>query len=138
MIAEIKLGNLKLYNLRLIFGYLRRHLFKYEIWGLVAIIGIFLISTHWKKILPREFPEAFAGLLVTLFSGLAILFSFYIGGFRSMDFYAWLTRGAPRASLPTVVLFFTFAILVTGIYEKNRSSREVEYEDFRIYLPNQE
>lgn len=128
MMAQIKLGNFKLYNLRLIFGYLRRHIFKIEIWGLVAIVGVFLISTHWKKILPREFPEAFAGLLVTLFTGLAILFTFYTGGFRSIDFYAWLTRGAPRASLPTAVLFFTIAILVIGAYEKNGSLREIEHE----------
>lgn len=112
-IARILQGDLNLYDIRLLFGYLRRHIFDVETWGLLFPTTILLFVFFWKKIWNKRKPVyIYIGTMI-LTTGLLTLALAYLRSFVVSDFYALLQRGFPRYFFTTATLIGVFAILLT-------------------------
>ena len=112
-LASITEGDLNLTELRLIFGYLRRYIFRLDIWGLIFPVGILLFILNWRSFSRSRSPDLIAGLFMFSATGLLTLMLFYLRSFVVDDFLALLERGFPRGFLQTAFLFAITVFLST-------------------------
>lgn len=113
-IDSISQGELNLESLRLIFGYFRRYAFDLPTWGLLFPASALLLLSRWRSLRRRENPQAFAGMLAIVGTGLVTVILFYVGSFGSSDLFGWLVRSFPRAFFPTAILIGVVSVLVAG------------------------
>jgi hypothetical protein len=113
-ISSIGQGELNLVELRLILGYFRRYAFHIPTWGVLFPACALLLLSRWRSLRRRELPQAFAGILAIVGTGLVTFILFYVGSFISPDLFGWLVRSFPRAFFPTAILIAVVAILVAG------------------------
>jgi len=121
-LARILQGDLNLYDIRLLFGYLRRHIFEVKTWGLLFPTTILLLLIFWRKIWNKKKPQYFHILAMIFTTGLLTLALSYLRSFVISDFYALLQRGFPRYFLTTAILIGVFAILLTVKQPELRSA----------------
>lgn len=121
-VVSITAGDLNLTELRLIFGYFRRHIFRLDIWGLIFPVGILLFILNWRSFSRARSPDIIAGFFMLAATGLLTLMLFYLRSFVIDDFLALLQRGFPRGFLPTA---FFFAI---SVFLSSRGSIDVDVD----------
>jgi hypothetical protein len=111
MLADIKVGDYNLVELRLIFGYVRRYLFEVNTWGMLFSAGGVILLLGVVKLRDSLVPESFT--LLVLFAGTGALTCalFYLRSFVTSDFLAWLIRGFPRGFLSSAIFFATAIVL---------------------------
>lgn len=104
-------GDLGLYSLRLIFGYMRRYMFRTELWGAFfpAVIALGLVGI--RRIVRDRRTSSQISLGMSALTGLVAVLLFYIGSFGHGDYLGWLTRSFPRALLPAALLFWYWIIM---------------------------
>ena len=111
---DIRMGQVDLYPLRLILGFLRRQMFDPAIWGLLFPACIVLGLLSWRRFVQRSEPVVLTIVLVGISIGAVTILLYFGISFVAPDFLAWMRQSFARAFLPSALCAWIVAVLVTG------------------------